>query len=82
MIGQLGAAAITRWCWVAREVYGSHNTDWIRFRIWVMDDSPALFKWFYGRFGYDIASFISNKPRVKKTIKYFMDKIIRGKYGI
>ena len=77
LIGQLGVAAIKNWCWVAREVYGPHNTDWVRFRIWVMNDAPSWFKWGYGEFGETISKFISNKPKVKSVIKYFMDKAIR-----
>jgi len=77
MIGQLGAAAITKWCYVAREVYGPHNTDWVRFRIWVMGDSPKWFKWFYGEFGEAIAKYISDKPKLKCIIKYFMDIAVR-----
>lgn len=77
MIGQLGAAAITKWCYVAREVYGPHNNDWVRFRIWIMNDAPKWFKWMYGEFGETVAKFIADKPRVKSVIKYFMDKAVR-----
>ena len=77
IIGQLGAAAIAKWCWVAREVYGPHNTDWVRFRIWVLNDAPKWFKWIYGSFGEALSKFIYNKPKVKSVLKYFMDKAIR-----
>ena len=77
IIGQLGAAAISKWCWVAREVYGPHNTDWIRFRIWVLNDAPKWFKWLYGEFGETIAKFISTKPKTKSVLKYFMNKVVR-----
>ena len=77
LIGTLGAAAITKWCYVAREVYGPHNTDWVRFRIWIMNDAPKWFKWMYGEYGELVAKFISNKPKVKSVVKYFMDKVVR-----
>ena len=77
IIGKLGVAAISKWCWVAREVYGPHNTDWVRFRIWVLNDAPNWFKWIYGSFGEALSKFIYNKPKVKSVLKYFMDKAIR-----
>jgi hypothetical protein len=77
IVGMLGTAAISKWCWVAREVYGPHNTDWVRFRIWVLNDAPKWFKWLYGEFGETVAKFISTRPKTKSVLKYFMDKVVR-----
>lgn len=77
MIGQLGAAAITKWCWVAREVYGPTNLDWIRFRMWITNDAPRWLHWMYGEYGERFANYISNKPKIKKAIKFMMDKAVR-----
>ncbi len=77
IIGQLGAAAIGKWCWVAREVYGPANIDWIRFRLWITNDAPKWLHWLYGEYGERFARYISNKPKMKKAIKFMMDKAVR-----
>jgi len=62
-------------CWIAREVYGESNPKWKVFRCWLIFDSPNwLFKLYYN-YGERIAKFISNKPKIKKFIKHFMDKV-------
>jgi len=77
--------AFSGFCWVAREIYGPSSPKWVLFRTWLDKDAPSWFKWLYGKYGKQIALFIKDKPRVKKFIKYFMDKVIenpRYKNGI
>jgi len=86
LIGRLGSAAIEKGifggigCWVAREVYGPSNTDWVRFRLWMQQDAPKWFQSLYCKYGETFAKFVSTKPRIKKAIRYFMDKAIRSKF--
>ena len=65
------------WCWVAREVYGSNNPKWLMFREWLFTKAPIWFKNLYGKYGERFAKFISNKPRVKKLIRKWMDTKIK-----
>ena len=65
-------------CWIAREVYGPSSPKWVLFRTWLDKDAPSWLKWLYGKYGKQIALFIKDKPRVKKIIKYFMDKVIEN----
>jgi len=75
LIGTLGAAAI-QFCWVAREVYGVSDLRWVKFRYWMLEDSPKWLHWLYTRYGQTFAKFIKNKPIVKSILKRFMDKVI------
>ena len=76
LIGTLGAAAITKWCWVAREVYGPQDYSWIVFRNWMFTKAPKWLYNLYGKHGETFAKYISNKPLLKKSIKYIMDKVV------
>ena len=64
-------------CWVAQEVYGVENKDWLKFRYWLYYNSPAWVKNLYTRYGQRVAIFIRNKPKVKRILKYFMDRQIK-----
>ena len=75
LIGTLGAAAI-QFCWVAREVYGVSDLRWVKFRYWMLDDSPRWLHWLYLNYGESFAKFIKNKPIIKGILKRFMDKVI------
>jgi hypothetical protein len=78
LIGTLGAAAITKWCWVAREVYGPQDYSWIVFRNWMFNKAPKWLYNLYGKYGEAFAEYISNKPLLKKAIKCIMDKVIQN----
>jgi hypothetical protein len=67
--GSVGAL----FCWVAREVYGSHNPAWVDFRQWMFSSAPKWFFKLYLAFGERFANFISNKPRLKARIRMWMD---------
>lgn len=71
------AAPMIPWCWVAREVYGVDNPKWLEFREWMLSYAPKWFVKLYGKHGPAFAQYISNKPRLKKLIKYWMDGRIR-----
>lgn len=72
--GMMGTAmAGGMMCWVAREVYGADNPNWVLFRYWMMNMAPVWFKALYLRFGQRMAKWISNKPRIKKLIRRWMD---------
>ena len=78
LIGTLGAAAITKWCWVAREVYGPQDYSWIVFRNWMFTKAPKWLYNLYGKHGEAFAEYISNKPLLKKAIRCIMDKVIQN----
>lgn len=63
-------------CWVAREVYGVGNYDWVIFRDWLLNDAPKWLRSLYIKYGEQFAKFISNKPRVKSILRLLMDKVI------
>ena len=68
--GWLGA------CWVAREIYGKTDPRWVVFRTWIDKDAPSWLRKLYIRYGKSFAVYIKDKPKLKKVIKYFMDKAI------
>lgn len=76
MASVAGNAAGAAMCWVAREVYGPSNPQWIIFREWMLNEAPALLRMAYIRFGERVARFIRNKPRLKKIIRKWMDSKI------
>jgi hypothetical protein len=73
--GLLGGAAIL--CWVAREVYGRTNPDWLTFREWMVNEAPEWLRATYIKYGEWFAGFIKDKPRVKWFIKLWMDSKIK-----
>jgi hypothetical protein len=60
-------------CWVAREVYGEDNPDWMRFREWLYNKAPRWFRALYLKYGERFAAFIKDKPKLKSLIKKWMD---------
>ena len=66
-------------CWVAREVYGPMNPQWMHFRDWMFAESPRWFFNLYRRFGERFANWISDKPRIKSIIRKWMDSKIGDK---
>ena len=66
-------------CWVAREVYGPMNPQWMQFRDWMFAESPRWFFNLYRRFGERFANWISDKPRIKAIIRKWMDSKIGDK---
>jgi hypothetical protein len=63
-------------CWVAREVYGENNPRWVEFRTWLLTRSPNWFHDLYIKYGPRFAQFISNKPKMKRAIRLWMDSRI------
>ena len=74
--GTVSSAIIA--CWVAREVYGESNPQWLQFREYLFSGAPSWFRKLYLNFGERFAEFISNKPRLKSVIKKWMDSKIKG----
>jgi len=66
-------------CWVAREVYGAHNPQWLLFRAWLLTDAPVWLRETYLAYGEDVATWIHDKPIVKAAIKGLMDQVV-GQY--
>jgi len=77
IIGGMATGGTGFFCWVAREVYGIENPQWLEFREWMLDDSPRWFLNLYIKYGERIAKFISNKPRVKSIIRKWMNTKIK-----
>ena len=64
-------------CWVAREVYGADNPDWLRFRHYMLTRAPLwLFK-LYARKGEAWAGAVRRKPWLKRVIRPVMDFLAR-----
>jgi hypothetical protein len=66
-------------CWIAREVYGKNDPRWFVFRMWIRYDAPEWFKKLYGKYGKQYATFIKNKPILKRVTKYLMDFVVEKK---
>jgi len=63
-------------CWVARAVYGQDNPGWMRFRTWMLTESPAWFRALYLRHGRSFARWVSPRPRVRAALRHWMDSVI------
>lgn len=74
-LGAVAGALITK-CWVAREVYGENNANWVFFRDWLESDAPRWLDSLYEQEGERFADFIHDKPLLKKAVKSVMDFIL------
>jgi hypothetical protein len=76
--GGMGDGGFFNKCWVAREVFGNDNPQWIQFFEWKELKAPKWFKKLYDSCGERFAKFISNKPKLKKIVKTWMEGRING----
>jgi hypothetical protein len=74
--GALSGLGALAGCWVAREVYGNDNPDWLAFREWKDERGPSWFRRLYNTYGERFAAFIHNKPSLKRIIRKWMDSKI------
>jgi len=65
-------------CWVAREVYGEANPQWLLFRRWLLGDSPSWFRNLYISKGEAFAKWLSRHTWLKPMIRRWMDSRIRS----
>lgn len=76
----IGGSVAGGFCWVAREVFGPENVEWLEFRQWMVDEAPAWFVALYKRYGERFAAWISDKPKIKAAIRWWMrDRIASWK---
>ena len=76
-LGRLGAAAVPG-CWVAREVYGIENARWVLFRSWMFTKAPKWFLALYLKHGQGVAHWLSDKPRLKASVRRWMEARIKS----
>jgi hypothetical protein len=75
-----GVAAMGFGCWVAREVYGADNIQWVQFRDWLFNIGPKWFKNAYLKYGEGWAEIIKRNPWTKVILRPLMN-IARKKAG-
>ena len=63
-------------CWVAREVYGAENPQWLLFRAWLLTEAPDWLRETYLAHGEEFAAWIHDKPVMKAMVKALMDQVI------
>jgi polysaccharide export outer membrane protein len=63
-------------CWVAREVYGPENPQWLLFRAWLLTEAPDWLREAYVEHGEEFAAWIHDKPLAKAAVKALMDRVI------
>jgi hypothetical protein len=64
-------------CWVAREVYGPENPQWLLFRAWLLTEAPDWLRETYIAHGEEFAAWIHDKPLAKAAVKALMDQVIK-----
>jgi hypothetical protein len=69
-------------CWVAREVYGNENPEWMVFRQWLFTEAPESFRDLYLQEGERFAEFISDKPVLKFLVKKAMDIVVEPRFKL
>jgi hypothetical protein len=70
--GSLGAAGIVA-CWVAREVFGPDNPQWLDFREWLLTRAPERLRELYLKHGPALAARLREQPELKPRIREFME---------
>ena len=63
-------------CWLAREVYGSHDPRWLVFRGWMMQEAPPWLRSLYAAHGEAAADWIADKPLAKAVVRAAMDHVV------
>jgi len=66
-------------CWIAREVYGVHDTRWLAFRDWMEHEAPASLQCGYAMYGEDVAGWLRTRPVAKAVARPVMDLAIVGR---
>ena len=74
--GGMGGNPFGGVCWVAREVYGPENPQWMLFRAWLLTDAPEVLRDAYIAHGEDFAAWIADKPVMKAAVKAAMDQVV------
>jgi hypothetical protein len=69
-------------CWVAREVYGKDNPEWMVFRNWLLAEAPDWFRDLYLEEGERFSNFISDKPFIKSIVKMGMDIVVKPRFKL
>ena len=72
MGGGMGGGGVG-FCWVAREVYGPHDSRWLAFRAWLSTDAPEWLRSAYGAHGERFADWIHDKPAAKWAVRQLLD---------
>ena len=63
-------------CIVAREVYGTFNGTWKRFREWMMFNAPNPVRMFYVKHARGVAQWLRRNPDWKPFFKFYMDMVL------
>ena len=79
--GSIAGGFISK-CWVAREVYGKNNPEWVVFRNWLESEAPEWLDTLYTEEGERLAAFISDKPILKSIIKMGMDFVVKPRINL
>ena len=84
LIGAAGSIAggYVAKCWVAREVYGKDNPEWVVFRNWLESEAPEWLDTLYTEEGECFANFISDKPLLKSIVKIAMDLVVKPRTNL
>jgi hypothetical protein len=81
-IGSYAGGVAAAGCWVAREVYGNENPEWMVFRQWLFTEAPESFRDLYLQEGERFAEFISDKPVLKFLVKKAMDIVVEPRFKL
>lgn len=63
-------------CIVAREVYGTFDGTWKRFREWMMFDAPTPLLKFYVEHAQSVAKWLRAHPEWKPFFQFYMDQVL------
>lgn len=73
-----GAVGGNAFCWVAREVYGTHDPRWLTFRGWMLTEAPTWLRAAYGRHGEVFSQWLHDKPVARATVRRLMDLVVEA----
>lgn len=75
-VAQIARSSIS--CWVARAVYGADDPRWLLFRAWLVTKAPLWLQSLYCSHGERFAAWLENKPRAKRSVRFFMNIIVNN----
>jgi len=63
-------------CWVAREIYGVHDSRWLEFREWLTWQAPDGLRDLYAEHGEAFAGWVHDRPVAKAAVRVVMNQAL------
>lgn len=75
-LGGGGGGGGNPFCWVAREIYGVHDSRWLEFREWLTWQAPEQLRDLYAEHGEAFAGWVHDRPVAKAAVRVAMNQAL------